>query len=111
MLTYMKYECQFPNHHQKLYHIPKAQPNTFSNGHPNSTLIFQWPGSGDYFHNLHHKHFDCNYGAMHVPMDYWFGTYAGGKEDIATIWRGGEKAGEEANETTVHEASSIKKQS
>jgi len=72
---------------------------------------FQWPGSGDYFHNLHHKHFDCNYGAMHVPMDYWFGTYAGGKEDIATIWRGGEKAGEEANETTVHEASSIKKQS
>merc|ERR1712008_51500 len=21
---------------------------------------FQWPGSGDYFHNLHHRHFDCN---------------------------------------------------
>jgi hypothetical protein len=19
---------------------------------------------------LHHKHFDCNYGAMHVPLDY-----------------------------------------
>ena len=64
--------------------------------------IFQWPGSGDYFHNLHHKHFDCNYGAMHVPMDYWFGTYAGGKEDIAKIWHG-QKAGEDANETEVHD--------
>ena len=29
---------------------------------------FQWPGSGDYFHQMHHQHFDCNYGAMHVPM-------------------------------------------
>jgi len=27
------------------------------------------PGSGDYFHHLHHAHFECNYGAMHVPMD------------------------------------------
>merc|ERR1719362_2319688 len=33
---------------------------------------FQWPGSGDYFHMLHHKHFDCNYGAMHVPLDWLF---------------------------------------
>ena len=40
---------------------------------------FQWPGSGDYFHHLHHKHFDCNYGASHVPMDQLFGTFAGGE--------------------------------
>ena len=31
---------------------------------------------------LHHKHFDCNYGAMHVPLDYFFGTYAGSKEEV-----------------------------
>ena len=30
----MKYECHFPNQHQKLYHISKAQPNTFYNRHP-----------------------------------------------------------------------------
>ena len=41
---------------------------------------FQWPGSGDYFHQLHHKHFDCNFGAMHVPIDKWLGTFAGYKE-------------------------------
>jgi len=34
-------------------------------------------------------------------MDYWFGTYAAEKADIAKIWNG-EKAGEEANETKVH---------
>jgi len=37
---------------------------------------FQWPGSGDYFHQLHHAHFECNYGAMHIPIDKWLGTYA-----------------------------------
>ena len=57
---------------------------------------FQWPGSGDYFHYLHHKHFDCNFGAMHVPMDKWFGTYAGKREDIKTIW-GGRSAGAKDN--------------
>jgi len=65
---------------------------------------FQWPGSGDYFHMLHHKHFDCNYGAMHVPLDWLFGTYAGCKEEVSKIWHG-QKSGEEANETPVHTAS------
>ena len=71
-------------------------------------FFFKWPGSGDYFHNLHHRHFDCNYGASHVPMDYWFGTYAAEKGDIAKIW-GGAKAGEEANETKVHDSAKKKK--
>lgn len=64
---------------------------------------FQWPGSGDYFHQLHHAHFDCNYGAMHVPIDYWLGTYAGGKADVKKIW-GKQKSGAEGNETPVHKA-------
>jgi len=41
---------------------------------------FQWPGSGDYFHQLHHMYFECNYGAMHVPMDKWLGTFCAGKD-------------------------------
>lgn len=40
---------------------------------------FQWPGSGDYFHQLHHAYFECNFGAMHVPIDKWLGTFAAGK--------------------------------
>ena len=65
---------------------------------------FQWPGSGDYFHMLHHKHFDCNYGALHIPIDWLFGTYAGSKEDVKNIW-GRTPSGEEANDTKVHPAS------
>ena len=41
---------------------------------------FPWPaGSGDYFHQLHHQYFECNYGAMHVPIDKWMGTFLAGK--------------------------------
>ena len=47
---------------------------------------FQWPGQGDYFHMLHHKHFDCNYGSPHSPLDWIFGTYAGSKEEVKLIW-------------------------
>jgi sterol desaturase/sphingolipid hydroxylase (fatty acid hydroxylase superfamily) len=68
---------------------------------------YQWPGSGDYFHQLHHQHFDCNFGAMHVPIDKWLGTYAGKREDIKEIWSG-KPAGAEANKDdgfTVHESS------
>jgi sterol desaturase/sphingolipid hydroxylase (fatty acid hydroxylase superfamily) len=48
---------------------------------------FQWPGSGDYFHHLHHAHFDCNFGAMHFPMDKWLGTYASCGADVRKIWK------------------------
>jgi sterol desaturase/sphingolipid hydroxylase (fatty acid hydroxylase superfamily) len=45
-------------------------------------LLIQWPGSGDYFHLLHHAHFDCNYGSPHVPLDWLFGTFAGSKAEV-----------------------------
>ena len=64
---------------------------------------FQFPGSGDYFHQLHHQCFDCNYGAMHFPMDKWLGTYAANKSDVRKIWKG-KRAGAAANETPIHSA-------
>jgi len=65
---------------------------------------FQWPGSGDYFHMLHHKHFDGNYGSMHVPLDWLFGTFISCKEDVKKVW-GRIPAGENDNKTSVHESS------
>jgi len=35
---------------------------------------------GDYFHQLHHKFFDCNYGALELPYDKWFGSFHDGSE-------------------------------
>lgn len=57
---------------------------------------FRWPGAGDYFHQLHHEHFDCNYGAQHVPIDKWLGTYCGSKEDLKKVWHNA-PAGKSAN--------------
>ncbi len=33
---------------------------------------------GDFFHQLHHRYFECNYGENTVPLDHWFGTYHDG---------------------------------
>ena len=34
----------------------------------------QVPSGGSYFHSLHHRYFECNYGEMGMPFDHWFGT-------------------------------------
>jgi lathosterol oxidase len=36
---------------------------------------------GDFFHQLHHKFFDCNYGTDETPWDAWFGTFHDGTND------------------------------
>jgi len=33
---------------------------------------------GDFFHQLHHRYFDCNYGGTDVPWDDWFASYHDG---------------------------------
>ncbi len=34
----------------------------------------------DYFHYLHHKYFECNYGNDLMPLDEWFGTFHDGSD-------------------------------
>lgn len=41
---------------------------------------FDAPGGGSYFHQLHHAHFECNYGDAAVPMDWLFGTFEDGSK-------------------------------
>ncbi len=51
---------------------------------------------GDFFHQLHHKFFDCNYGTWETPWDKWFNTFHDGtpegndfvKERRRKIWAG-----------------------
>ncbi|MEM6760610.1 MAG: sterol desaturase family protein [Pseudomonadota bacterium] len=33
---------------------------------------------GVYFHQLHHRYFECNYGTVEMPWDRWFGSYHDG---------------------------------
>jgi len=69
---------------------------------------FQWPGSGDYFHLLHHQYFDCNYGAMHVPLDWLFGTFIARKEDLRKVWGDRGAVKEEKSEETSEQSESVK---
>lgn len=40
---------------------------------------FDAPGGGSYYHQLHHAHFECNYGdAAGIPMDWLMGTFEDG---------------------------------
>ena len=36
---------------------------------------------GNYWHSLHHRYFECNYGEPEIPLDHLFGTnYDGSPE-------------------------------
>ena len=42
-------------------------------------LFGRWEvGAGDYFHHLHHRYFEVNYGNRLVPLDTLFGSYHDG---------------------------------
>jgi len=34
--------------------------------------------AGDFFHQLHHRYFNCNYGTIEMPWDRFFGTFNDG---------------------------------
>ena len=36
--------------------------------------------SAGYFHYLHHKYFECNYGELTSPLDKWFGSFHDGTQ-------------------------------
>lgn len=37
--------------------------------------------TGDFFHQLHHRYFECNYGTLETPWDRLFGTFHDGTEE------------------------------
>ncbi|MDG1432118.1 MAG: sterol desaturase family protein [Paracoccaceae bacterium] len=36
---------------------------------------------GDFYHQLHHRFFDCNYGTFETPWDKWFNTFHDGSDE------------------------------
>ena len=37
---------------------------------------------GGFFHQLHHRYYECNYGSPEFLLDKWFGTYNDGTEKM-----------------------------
>jgi sterol desaturase/sphingolipid hydroxylase (fatty acid hydroxylase superfamily) len=64
--------------------------------------------TGDYFHYLHHKYFECNYGGDGpVNLDRWFGTFHDGSETAQKrmnerfLARAAQKAAAEGNSSNA----------
>ena len=36
---------------------------------------------GEFFHQIHHRYFDCNYGTLVMPWDQWFGSFHDGSAE------------------------------
>jgi sterol desaturase/sphingolipid hydroxylase (fatty acid hydroxylase superfamily) len=47
--------------------------------------------AGDFFHQLHHRYFECNYGTSEIPFDKWFGTYHDGTAEATERTRAHKK--------------------
>ena len=42
---------------------------------------------GTFYHQLHHRYYECNYGNQEMPWDRWFGTLHDGSEHSTTETR------------------------
>ena len=47
---------------------------------PGKSRAFSLP-AGDYFHQLHHRYFEVNYGNIPTPLDHLFGTWHDGSDE------------------------------
>jgi sterol desaturase/sphingolipid hydroxylase (fatty acid hydroxylase superfamily) len=71
-----------------IFHVQHAGI-TPAQGHAGFERVVFYDGAaiktGDYFHYLHHRYFECNYGGDGpVNLDRWFGTFHDGSSDAAT---------------------------
>jgi sterol desaturase/sphingolipid hydroxylase (fatty acid hydroxylase superfamily) len=46
---------------------------------------------GTFYHQLHHRYFECNYGNQEMPWDRWFGTFHDGTAEATAQTRARKK--------------------
>ncbi len=46
---------------------------------------------GTFYHQLHHRYYECNYGNQEMPWDRWFGTFHNGSEEGTRVTRARKK--------------------
>ena len=56
---------------------------------------------GDYFHNLHHRYFEVNYGMLLLPLDKWFGTFHDGSMEAHDAMKNRRRSTVEAGDTAA----------
>lgn len=77
-------------HLQHLAFAPAQGHSGFERIIVNGKAVLQ---PGDYFHNLHHRFFECNYGGDGtIPFDKWFGTFHDGTPEATERMKARRKA-------------------
>ena len=46
---------------------------------------------GTFYHQLHHRYYECNYGNQEMPWDRWFGTFHDGTDGATQTTRARKK--------------------
>ncbi len=46
---------------------------------------------GTFYHQLHHRYYECNYGNQEMPWDRWFGTFHDGSDEGTKVTRARKK--------------------
>ena len=54
---------------------------------------------GDYFHHLHHRYFEVNYGGLLLPIDKWFGTFHDGSVEAHEMMQARRRESNHADDT------------
>ena len=75
-----------PSHPIHMFYLMQRTALNPSLGHTGfDRIVLKEEGDGisvdSYFHYLHHRYFDCNYGAATVPLDRWFGSLHDGTSE------------------------------
>ena len=51
----------------------------------------RWLALGTFYHTLHHRYYECNYGNQEMPWDRWFGTFHDGTDEATKETRARKK--------------------
>ncbi|AXI53798.1 desaturase [Sulfitobacter sp. JL08] len=87
--------CVFPSHPIHLYfHVIYLGPGAAMTHTGYEDLLVKDKrrlALGTFYHQLHHRYYECNYGNQEMPWDRWFGTFHDGSDEGTKVTRARKK--------------------
>jgi len=90
-LSSLLIHCVFPSHPILVYfHVIYLGPGAAMTHTGYEDLLIRDKrrlALGTFYHQLHHRYYECNYGNQEMPWDRWFGTFHDGSDDATQATR------------------------
>jgi sterol desaturase/sphingolipid hydroxylase (fatty acid hydroxylase superfamily) len=84
-LSSLLIHCVIPSHPIHLYfHVIYLAPGAAMTHTGYEDLLIKDKRKlalGSFYHQLHHRYYECNYGNQEMPWDRWFGTFHDGSDE------------------------------